>query len=350
MIPQLQRKEIKTNRLTVSYFEEGDRQNPLLVLVHGNTSSNVFYLPNIMELAKEFHVIAPDLRGYGKTELLPIDATDGVRVWSEDLRSFFEALELKQKPHLLGWSMGGGVIMQYALDYSDDVSSLILLNPLSPFGYSGTKDNVGTPNNQYFSGTGAGTVNKDFVAALRDRITDPTNPSAAPAVLKLYFAKDFVLDPEWEKIYLESMFEMGNGDDYYPGNFVQCPEWPFVAPGDKGIANTMSPKYVNLSSIVNLSKKPPILWLRGAQDSIVSDTCLLDIGFLGSIGIVPGWPGNEAFPPHAMVTQTRAKLDEYAKNGGSVKEHVFENAGHGPQIECPEEFNKLVTEFIKSSF
>lgn len=347
MIPQLQRKEIKTSRLTVSYFEEGDTSKPLLVLVHGNTSSNVFYLPNIPELAKEFHIIAPDLRGYGKTEFLPIDATQGVRIWSEDLRSFFEALELKQKPHLLGWSMGGGVVMQYALDYPEDVNSIILLNPLSPFGYSGTKDNKGTPNNQYYSGTGAGTVNKDFAAALKDRIKDPTNPSAAPTVLKLYFAKDYVLDPEWEEVFLESMFEMGSGDDYYPGNFEPCPEWPFVAPGDRGIANSMSPKYVNLSGIVNLPKKPPILWIRGAQDSIVSDTCLLDIGFLGSIGVVPGWPGMEAFPPHAMVTQTRAVLDEYANNGGSVKEYVFENAGHGPQVECPEEFNKVVTEFIK---
>ncbi len=347
MIPQLQRKEIKTNRLTVSYFEEGNPANPLLVLVHGNTSSNVFYLPNIEELAKEFHVIAPDLRGYGHTEQLPIDATSGVRVWSEDLRSFFEALALKQKPHLLGWSMGGGIILQYALDYASDVASLLLLNPLSPFGYSGTKDMIGTPNNAYYSGTGAGTVNKDFAAALRDRITDPANPSAAPAVLKLYFAPDYKLDPEWEKVYLESMFEMGSGDDYYPGNFVECPEWPFVAPGDKGIANSMSPKYVNLSGIVQLPEKPPVLWLRGAKDAIVSDTCLLDIGYLGSIGVVPGWPGNEAFPAHAMVSQTRAVLNEYAKHGGSFKEHVFEHAGHGLQVECPEEFNQVVSAFIK---
>lgn len=348
MIPDIKRKEIKTNRLTFSYLEKGDPCNELLILIHGNTSSNLFYLANIEELSKNFYVIAPDLRGYGFSERLPIDATNGLKVWSEDVRAFIKALNLNKKPNLLGWSMGGGVVLQYAIDYPGDVSSIILVNPLSPFGYSGSKDKEGTSNNEYYSGTGAGTVNRDFVQALKDKVRDSSDPTSAPAVLRSYFAPDYKIDPEWEEVFIDSMLQMEIGEDFYPGNFIECPVWPYTAPGDRGIANAMSPKYVNLSGITEIIPKSPILWFRGANDAIVSDNCMLDIGYLGKLGYVPGWPGDEVFPAQPMVTQTRYMLEKYKENGGNYEEFVFENAGHGPHIEKPEQFNEKLTAFIKS--
>lgn len=348
LIPEIQRKEIKTSRLTVSYLEKGDPSKDLILLIHGNTSSNVFYLKTIEDLCQDFHVIAPDLRGYGFTEKLPIDSTQGVRIWSEDIKSFLDALNITEKVHLLGWSMGGGVILQFAIDYPTKVASLTLVNPLSPFGYSGSKDEKGTINNEYYSGTGAGTVNASFVQALKDKVKDLSNPFSAPAVLRSYFAPEYKIDPEWEEIFVDSMLQMEIGEDFYPGNYVQCPVWPFVAPGDRGIANAMSPKYVNLSEIVNIEPKPPILWFRGAKDAIVSDTCLLDIGYLGKLGYVPGWPGDDVFPAHKMVTQTRYILEKYKENGGTYEEYVFEDAGHGPHVEKPEEFKEKLVAFIRN--
>ncbi len=166
MVNEIIRKEIKTDRLTISYIEQGEKSNKVLVLIHGNTSSNVFFLKNIEVLSNEFYVIAPDLRGFGHTEKLPIDATSGVRIWSEDIRSFLVALRLESKPHLLGWSLGGGIVMQYAIDYPDEVASISLINPLSPYGYSGTKGINGSINNEYSSGTGASSTIPHFVAAL----------------------------------------------------------------------------------------------------------------------------------------------------------------------------------------
>jgi pimeloyl-ACP methyl ester carboxylesterase len=348
MIPHIERKEIKTGRLTVSYLEKGDVSKELLVLVHGNTSSNLFYLGTIEELSKDFHIIAPDLRGYGLSEKLPIDSAQGMRLWSEDLRAFLNSLEITKKANLLGWSMGGGVAMQYTIDYPSDVASLILVNPVSPFGYSGTKDIKGIKNNEYYSGTGAGSVNPSFVQALKDKVRDTSNPFSAAAVLKSYFAPGYEIAPEWEEVFVESMLQMGIGEDFYPGNSVSCPVWPFTAPGDKGIANAISPKYVDLSSIVDIAPKPPILWFRGAKDAIVSDTCLLDIGYLGKLGYVPGWPGDSEYPAHAMVSQTRYILERYKDNGGIYEEFVFEDAGHGPNIEKPVEFNEKLKDFINS--
>lgn len=349
MIPEINRQEIITDRLTISYLEMGNKAKELLILIHGNTSSNLFYLGTMEKLSHEFHVIAPDLRGYGFSEKLPIDAVQGLRVWSEDLRAFIEALNIVKKPHLLGWSMGGGVVMQYAIDYPSEVASLTLVNPLSPFGYSGTKDEKGTKNNEYCSGTGGGTVNPAFVQALMNKSKDSSNPFSAQVVLKSYFAPDYKIDPEWKEIFVDSMLQMGIGEDFYPGNFTPCTEWPFTAPGDKGIANAMSPKYVNLSTITDIKPKPPILWFRGAKDAIVSDTCMLDIGYLGKLGYVQGWPGDETFPAHPMVTQTRYVLEKYKENGGTYEEFVFEDAGHGPNIEKPEEFNKKLVSFINST-
>lgn len=346
MIPDIIRKELKTDRLTVSYLEKGDPSHELLMLIHGNTSSNLFFLGNLEELSKVFHVIAPDLRGYGYTEKLPIHATEGLKIWSEDLRSFIKALNIHKKPHLLGWSMGGGVVMQYAMDYPEETASLTLLNPLSPFGYSGSKDEKGTANNTYFSGTGGSSVNPSFVAALKNKDRDSTNPFSAPTVLKAYFAPEYRIDPQWEKVYVDSMLDMEIGDDYYPGDGTTCEVWPFTAPGDRGIGNTMSPKYCNLSAFKDISSKPPVLWIRGAKDGIVSNTCLLDIGYLGKLGYVPGWPGDDVYPPQPMVEQTRYILNQYKENGGEYEEFVFENGGHGPHVEFPEEFNSKLITFI----
>ena len=70
-----------------------------------------------------------------------------------------------------------------------------------------------------------------------------------------------------------------------------------------------------------------MLWIRGDADQIVSDTSVFDLAFLGSVGAVPGWPGDEAFPPQPMVTQTRSVLDRYAATGGAYREVVLPDVG-----------------------
>ena len=82
-----------------------------------------------------------------------------------------------------------------------------------------------------------------------------------------------------------------------------------------------------------------MLWVRGSDDMIVSDNSFFDLGTLGSLGYVPGWPGAEIYPPQPMVSQTRAVLEAYAAAGGAYQEMVIENTGHTPYIERPEVFN-----------
>ena len=63
-----------------------------------------------------------------------------------------------------------------------------------------------------------------------------------------------------------------------------------------------------------------------------------------------GWPGADIYPPQPMMSQTRAVFEKYAQMGGKLyEEHVIENAGHGPHIEKPEEFNALYHAFLKKA-
>lgn len=54
--------------LSVFYREAGDRARPTILLLHGFPSSSHMFRDLIPELADHYHVIAPDLPGFGQTE------------------------------------------------------------------------------------------------------------------------------------------------------------------------------------------------------------------------------------------------------------------------------------------
>ena len=117
----------------------------------------------------------------------------------------------------------------------------------------------------------------------------------------------------------------------------------------KGYNNAFSRKFFDASALVDIDPKPPILWIRGADDLIVSDNAFWDIAALGAMGYVPGWPGHEQCPPQPMLQQIRAVLDQYAANGGQYEEVVIEDAGHSPFLEKPEEFNKFLHAHLQAN-
>ncbi len=97
--------------------------------------------------------------------------------------------------------------------------------------------------------------------------------------------------PEHLDIFVESMLSTRVGEYSYPGDSRPVDAWPGFAPGDRGVLNTMAPTHFRIADLSGVEPKPPVLWLRGADDVIVSDTSLYDLGYLGSIGAIPGWPG-----------------------------------------------------------
>jgi pimeloyl-ACP methyl ester carboxylesterase len=346
----LESRTITTPRLTHHLYVAGSPANPPVLLLHGNVSSAVFFDRAQAELADRYYVIAPDLRGYGKSESKPSDATRGVRDYADDLAELLASDELgvgRRQVHCVGWSAGGNVVLQLAIDHRAWVASLTLINPGSPYGYGGSKDLDGTPCFADFAGTGGGVANPQFVELLKAK--DPSgDQQASPRNIMngFYWKPPFRVDPATEDRYVAGMLDTVVGPGNYPGDATPSSNWPGVAPGTGGMNNALSPKYLNQTAIVELADKPPILWVRGADDQIVSDTSMFDLNYLGSLGFVPGWPGADVCPPQPMVGQTRAVLDRYAKAGGRYHELVLQDCGHGPHIEKHDEFMRTLAGFL----
>lgn len=341
----------QTSRLNTHYLDAGG-SGSVVVFVHGNVSSSAFFHNTLERLPKNMRGLAPDLRGFGHSEALPVDATRGLRDFSDDLHSFFAHLGLgNQRLFLVGWSAGGGIVMQYAIDHPQAVAGLVLSAPMSPYGFGGTRGLDGIPCWPDCAGSGAGMVNAEFVARLgkNDRGSD-SSASPRNVMNSFYFKPPFRLSPEEEERGLSSMLDTRTGDDNYPGDVQKSPHWPGLSPGTRGINNAVSPKFCNLSGFARIDSnpwpKPKVLWIRGADDRLVSDTSLFDVGMLGQLGAVPGWPGAEQFPAQPMVGQLRAVLDLYRVNGGQYDELVFADCAHSPHLEKPEAFDEALRGFV----
>ena len=97
---------VKTDRLEMQLIESGPEDGTPVVLIHGNLSTGRFF-EHLFDVAPaRYRLLAPDMRGFGDTEPLPIDATRGLRDWADDTHALLRALGIEQTPHLAGWSTG----------------------------------------------------------------------------------------------------------------------------------------------------------------------------------------------------------------------------------------------------
>lgn len=339
-------RSVTTPRLTAQVLErpaDGDPSS-VVVFVHGNVSSSLFYQPTMLALPSAVRALAVDLRGFGGSETLPVDATRGVRDFSDDVASVLDELGLG-RVHLVGWSMGGGVVMQLLLDHPDRVASLTLESPVSPYGFGGTTGADGRRLDDVAAGTGGGGANPDFVARLEAGDTSADAPTSPRTVYRTSYVKNPDALPH-EDLWVASMLTTKTGLDNYPGDAVECEAWPGFAAGGRGVLNTMTPTHFDTSGIVDLAAKPPVLWIHGADDAIVGDASFSDLNMLGKAGVIPGWPGDDVAPPQPMVTQTRAVLERYREAGGVIREIEFADCGHSPHLEHAAEFDAALAEWI----
>jgi pimeloyl-ACP methyl ester carboxylesterase len=344
LLPGITASRIATARLTVNVLQIHGRQGVPVVLVHGNVSSSLFWQRLMLELPQTYRPIAVDLRGFGDTDPEPVDATRGVRDYADDVRATLSALALT-RVHLVGWSLGGGVVLQCLRDDPAPLASVTLVNPVSPYGFGGAFGMDGTPAPVPGLGSGGGTANPGFVAQLAAGDRSADSPLSPRQVLLAHYVKPpFV--PEGLDQLVESMLSTRLGEDHYPGDFTTTDAWPGILAGRRGVLNTIAPNNFRFDDLDTMDPKPPVLWIRGTADVIVSDTSLYDFGHLGALGLVPGWPGAAQWPAQPMIRQTRAVLDRYAAAGGSYREVAIADAGHSPFLEKPVEFRTALLETL----
>jgi len=104
----------------------------VLVMVHGQLASSIFFEALIQDLPEEYTVYAIDMRGFGHaTYNRPIDT---LRDFASDLKLFVDAMNLSEF-ELLGWSTGGAVSMLFCASYGEMVTHLYLVASAGISGY-----------------------------------------------------------------------------------------------------------------------------------------------------------------------------------------------------------------------
>ncbi len=337
---------VETQRLRMRYSEAGPADGVPVVMIHGNLATGRFFEHLFGGAPDGYRFIAPDMRAFGDTERKPMDATRGLRDWADDTRSLLETLGIARAPHLVGWSTGGAAIANYAQDRP--VASLTFIDPVSPYGFGGIRLD-GTPCFEDYAGSGGGTGNPEFIRRIAEHDTSEESPFSPRNVMNSsYWSASHREPKEHEDMLVEEVLKSETGDDGNPGDSVPSPNWPGMAPGTRGILNALSGKYCNWAGIVDVEPKPPILWTHGTMDIVVADGSAWEMGTLGKMGLVPGWPGEEVFPPQPMVTQIRNVLQSYRELGGRVEMEMFEGSGHGPLFDAAERWRSVFFKFLAS--
>ena len=249
--------------------------------------------------------------------------------------------------HIVGNSLGGMVIWRMLMKASQRFLTCTLVDPGSPFGFGATRDVDGTPTTPDFAGSGGGLSNPELIQRLKDGDMSTDSDFSPRSALRVLLVKPpFIAGREDELVMSMNSTHLGEHD--IPGDAEQSANWPHMAPGKWGATNATSPKYTgDTQRIIECNPKPNILWVRGSHDLVVSDSAASDPGFLGRVGLLPGWPGEEDYPPQPMIGQTRNILEKYAAEGGEFIEVVIEDTGHVPFIEKPDEFNMAFHPHIK---
>ena len=120
----MRREEVTLHGQRTSYLVAGDPSLPVLLLVHGITSSSATWEPVIPALAEHAHVIAPDLLGHGGSDKPQADYSLGAL--ASGLRDLLEWLG-HDRATVVGHSLGGGVALQFAYQYYQQCERTVLV-------------------------------------------------------------------------------------------------------------------------------------------------------------------------------------------------------------------------------
>ena len=120
------------NGFSQHFIDEGPRDAPPIILLHGEPTWGYIYRKFIPALSKEYRVIVPDHMGFGKSET-PQDKEYTLKTHVENLTNVIEFLGLKNIT-FVGQDWGGPIIGAYSIRNIKNVKSYFLINTL--FGYS----------------------------------------------------------------------------------------------------------------------------------------------------------------------------------------------------------------------
>lgn len=190
------------------YFEDHGKGRPI-VLVHGWLCSSRFWQRNVPHIANECRIVTLDLRGHGNSA----KTLAGQTVWqyARDVREVIEHLGLEDAV-LVGWSLGGPVVLSYYQQYvADSHLKALGLVDSCPFPFSPAEWNSHVLRNYNFDAMNATFLNcaadpRKFALGFTSRIFKQT-PSSADAD---WVVAEMVKTPPWIAIAIYSDFVMSD--------------------------------------------------------------------------------------------------------------------------------------------
>ncbi|HXP00834.1 MAG TPA: alpha/beta fold hydrolase [Luteibacter sp.] len=126
MSSHVEKKSIVAGDTTWSYYEGGN--GPTIVLLHGFAANKETWLEMVKGLTDHFHVIIPDLPGWGESSRNE-NGDYGIPAQAARLETFAAAVGA-QRFLLVGQSMGGAIAGVYADQHPERVASLVLMSSL----------------------------------------------------------------------------------------------------------------------------------------------------------------------------------------------------------------------------
>ncbi len=243
------------------YLEAGS--GPPLLLVHGLGSSAMQDWGRLVApLGRRFHVYAPDLPGFGRSER-PADADYSISMQVAAVRAFMDAVGL-ERARVAGISMGGWIVSRLASESPERIQRLVVVD-----GAGMESDGSDIPADALLPRDEEGV--RRLIATVRH------DPPATPS----FVVRDILarrLQEEW--VIRRALESMRDGDDWLDGTLARA--------------------------------DMPVLVIWGKQDRLIP----LDYG----IALQGEFPN--------------ADLE------------VLDGCGHVPIADCPEDFDRVLLEFL----
>ena len=111
---------------TIHYRDEGPRDAPVIVMLHGSNADLHTWQPWVDRLKERYRLIRFDQRGHGLTGAAP-DGDYAQDAFVRDLDAFTTKLHLIRFV-LAGNSMGGGIAARYAMMHPEHLAGLVLVD------------------------------------------------------------------------------------------------------------------------------------------------------------------------------------------------------------------------------
>lgn len=273
----MQDQYVKVGNINTRFWASGN-EGTVVLLIHGLGGSVENWMYNINALAQHHRVYAIDLAGFGRS-----DKNQTLTSFSEYAQFVHEFMEVQHinKASLVGHSAGGGVTLQFAIQFPDRIEKMVLVDS-----------------------AGLGKEIRRLVRFLSlpligELLSIPSRKGTAQ-LLKLYVYDPSLITDEIVEIFYQLALLPGAQKA-----FLSCLRGNVNFFGLRNVA--IRPIMDNLAGIT-----APMLVIWGKQDNTLPAA-------------------------HAYVAKERIPDTEL---------HILDPCGHIPQMECPEDFNTLLLEFL----